>query len=290
MAVNVGQVISNAGSGAATGASIGGPWGALIGGAAGGLSGIFGDDPAKQRAKAMRKYKDAMDKSSAEYAQNQQNILNPYGDLYTTGGVKQSLSDYTDALTGANPGQYKVNAGDYTKQNVNALSNWQHYLDPSIKYQQESARKNIEESAAGQGGLYSGSAANEIAANVANIASTGYSDAYNKARQAGMDVNDVAQQNLLNQMTTGKYNVDLGQTNIGNLGTAYGTQQGLMDTYSSGMSDLNKTKLSSAQSLAQTNLGAAIGETGGPSTWDSLIGGVGQAQQAGMFNKSFWGL
>lgn len=288
MAASTSKTVSNVGTGAATGASVGGPWGAVIGGAAGLVMSAFEDDPAEQRAAAMRNYQTAMNNAQNEYMTSQQQVLDPYASMYTTEGVKGSLQGYTSALEGANPEQYKVNVGDYQQQNIDALGTWKDYLDPSIEYQQESARKNIEESAAGQGGLYSGAAAREIAADTAKIAEQGYQDAYDRARQSGLDVNAVTQQNLLNQMQGGNYNVGLTQTNIGNLGTSYDTQREVMDTYSSGVADLNKTRLANQQSIAQTNLGASIGETGGSSTWDSLIGGVGQAQQSGMFNKGFW--
>lgn len=289
MAASTSKTVSNVGTGAATGSSVGGPWGAVIGGVAGGVASLFEDDPAEQRRAAMRDYQTAINNAQNEYVTEQNKVLGQYQGLYTPEGVKTAKEAYTGALTSANPEQYKVDAGTYQQQNIDALGTWKDYLDPSIAYQQEAARKNVEESAAGQGGLYSGAAAREIATETADIARVkGYESAYDKARQAGLDVNAVTQQNLLNQMSTGKYNVGLDQTNIGNLGTAYGTERDVMDTYSSGASDLNKTRFGTQASLAQTNLGASIGEIGGPSTWDSLIGGVGQAQQSGMFNKDFW--
>lgn len=289
MAANAGQTISNVGSGAAMGASVGGPWGAILGGGAGLLSSVFGDDPAKQRKRAMRNYQSAMNTAQDQYTEAQNQVLGQYHGLYTPESVSSAKSAYTGALSGANPAQYAVDTSAYQQQNVNALDNWKDYLDPSIAYQQEAARKNVEESAAGQGGLYSGAAAREIAADTAKIAEQGYSGAYDRARQAGLDTNATTQQNLLNQMSTGNYNVGLGQTNIGNLGTAYSTERDVMDTYNSGVSDLNKTKYGTQTAMAQTNLSSALGESGAPSTWDSLIGAVGQAKDAGMFNKSFWG-
>lgn len=289
MAASTSKTVSNVGTGAATGASVGGPWGAVIGGAAGALMSAFEEDPAEQRRAAMQEYQSAINAAQNEYVTEQNKVLGQYQGMYTPEQVASSKQAYTTALTGARPEQYKVDVGGYQQQNIDALGTWRDYLDPSIAYQQEAARKNVEESAAGQGGLYSGATAREIAQETADIARVkGYESAYDKARQAGMDVNAVTQQNLLNQMAAGNYNVGLGQTNIGNLGTAYGAERDIMDTYSSGVSDLNKTRFGTQASLAQTNLGAALGETGGPTTWDSLIGGVGQAKDAGMFNKEFW--
>lgn len=286
MALNT--AISNTASGAATGASVGGPWGALIGGGAGLVSSFLGDDPEAQRKKAQAEYEAKVRQATGEYTTSQGQILDEYGNLYTPEGVKSAKEGYTSALTSADPTQYAINAGDYQSTYSNPLTSWQSYLDPSIKYQQESARKNVEESAAGQGGLYSGAAANEIASNVADIASTGYSQAYDKARQAGMDINNVTGENFNRGITAGNYNVNLGQTGLGNLGTAYGVERDLMDTELGGRSDLNKTIFDTNTGLAQTNLSGNIGNIGGTSTWDSLISGVGAANDAGVLNKSFW--
>lgn len=281
------SLISNTASGAATGAAIGGPWGALLGGGAGMISSFFGDD-SDARAKAQAAYQRQMAAATDEYTGAQNQVLDAYGNLYTPEGVASAKTGYTSALTSADPTQYSVNASDYQSTYSDPLSSWKRYLDPSIAYQQESARKNVEESAAGQGGLYSGSAANEISRNVADIASTGYNDAYNKARQAGQDVNTISGENFSRNVNAGNYNSALAQTNISNLGTAYGAERDLMDTQMSGISDLNKTRYDAATGMAQTNLSGALGQTGGPSTWDSLIGGVTSANDAGLFNKSFW--
>lgn len=288
MATNWGQIISNAGSGAATGGSVAGPWGAAAGGAIGALTGIFGGDEDAARKRAQKEYNTKMAEAGKTYAEGQGEILSGYKDLYTPEGVKSAKEGYTTALTESDPSKYAINAGDYQSTYKDPLSSWKEYLDPSIEYQQESARKNVEESAAGQGGLYSGAAANEIATNVADIASKGYSDAFEKARQAGLDVNDIAGENFTRGVTAGNYNLNLDQTGIENKGLAYGTERELMDTVSAGQSDLNKTQYDAATGMASTNLSGKLANTGGPSTWDQLLGGVNAANDAGIFNKSFW--
>lgn len=288
MAASAGKTISNMGTGAATGASVGGPWGAVIGGAGGLIASVFEDDPAEQRRAAMRDYQSAINAAQDEYVTEQNKVLSGYQDLYTPEGVKSAKESYTGALTSSDPTKYAIDAGDYQSTYKDPLSSWKDYLDPSIAYQQEAARKNVEESAAGQGGLYSGAAAREIASDTAKIAEQGYSDAYDRARQAGLDINAITGENFSRGITAGNYNLNLDQTDIANKGTAYGVERELMDTVSAGQSDINKTRMATQTSMANTNLGYNLGETGGPSTWDQIIGGVGQAQQAGMFNKDFW--
>lgn len=289
MAASAGKTISNMGTGAATGASVGGPWGAVIGGVAGGVASLFEDDPAEQRRAAMRDYQGAINAAQDEYVTEQNKVLSGYQDLYTPEGVKSAKESYTGALTSSDPTKYAINAGDYQSTYKDPLSSWKDYLDPSIEFQQEAARKNIEESAAGRGGLYSGAATREISTEIADIARVkGYESAYDRARQAGLDVNAITGENFARGMTAGNYNVGLEQTGIQNKGTAYGVERDLMDTVSAGQSDINKTRMATQTSMANTNLGYNIGETGGPSTWDQIIGGVGQAQQSGMFNKDFW--
>lgn len=288
MATNWGQIVSNAGSGAATGGAVGGPWGAAIGGGLGVVNGLFGKDPEAARKKAQKEYNKKMTEAGKTYAEGQGEILSGYKDLYTPEGVRSAKEGYTTALTESDPSKYAINAGDYQSTYKDPLGSWKDYLDPSIEFQQESARKNVEESAAGEGGLYSGAAANEIATNVASIAEKGYSDAYEKARQAGLDVNDITGENFERSLQSGDFNLRLDQTGIKNKGTSYDVERELMDTVSGGQSDLNKTQYDAATGMAGTNLSGNLGNTGGPSTWDQLLGGVNSANDAGLFNKSFW--
>lgn len=288
MATNWGKIISNTGSGAATGGSVGGPWGALAGGTIGALNGIFGEDEDAARKRAQKEYNKKMTEAGTAYTSAQGEVLGGYRDLYTPEGVKSAKEGYTTALTESDPSKYAINAGDYQSTYKDPLSSWKDYLDPSIAYQQEAARKNVEESSAGLGGLYSGAAAREIASDTAKIAEQGYSDAYEKARQAGLDVNDIAGENFTRGVTAGNYNLNLDQTGIENKGLVYDAEREPMDIASAGQSDLNKTQYDAATGMASTNLGGNLANTGGPSTWDQLLGGVNAANDAGIFNKSFW--
>ena len=288
MAANFGNTISNIGTGAATGASVGGPWGAIVGGVGGVLASAFGDDPDAERKKAQAAYNARLKAATGQYTTAQGQILDAYGNMYTPEGVKSSKEGYVGALTGSDPTKYAINAGDYQSTYKDPLSSWKDYLDPSIAYQQEAARKNVEESAAGQGGLYSGAAAREIASDTAKIAEQGYRDAYDRARQSGLDINAITGENFARGINAGNYNLNLDQTGIQNKGTAYGLERELMDTEMAGRSDINKSMYDAATGRASTNLSANLANAGGPSSWDTIIGTVGKAQDAGIFNKDFW--
>ena len=279
------QFFGGATSGAAAGGTVGGGLGALAGGALGGVSGLLGNDPEAARKKALKDYQAQMGQAQQQYQTAQGDVVGQYGDLYTPQGVSSSLGKYTAGLEGANPEQYQVSQNLGAQTSVNPLGSWKEYLDPSIAYQQESARKSVEESAAGQGGLYSGAAAREIASDTADIASQGYQTALQNARQNSLDMNAVATQNLQNQMAAGNYNSNLAQTGLANLGTSYATQQGLMDTHLGGLSDLNKTALSSQQAAANVGLQGALGSSGGSNMWGDILNATSAAKNV----KSLWG-
>lgn len=282
MAAN--QVLGGAASGAAAGSAFG-PWGAAIGGVAGGILGGLQDDPAAEREAAVSGYQSQMQNAMDQYQSSQGQVLSPYGDLWDLPTTQAAKTAYTSAASTANPLQYKIAQDTGAQTYTDAKDTAQSYLDPSIAYQQESARKNVEESAAGQGGLYSGAAAREIAADVADIASTGYQKAFENAASEQNRKNAAATQQQANLQSAGNYNVSLGQTNIGNLKDVYGTEREVMDLWSSGQSDLNRTLYGGQTEAANVALQAQLGESGGSDIW----GDISNAALAGKNIKSLWG-
>lgn len=282
MAAN--QILGGAASGAAAGSALS-PWGALAGGVLGGVLGSFQDDPEAARKKAVSGYKTQMQGAMDQYQKSQGDVLSGYGDLWDLGTVKSAKTGYTSAATSANPEQWQVgqNAGAQTYTDAKDMA--QSYLDPSIKLQQEAARKNVEESAAGQGGLYSGAAAREIAQDTADIAARGWQQAFQNAAGEQTRANTAATQTQQNAIQAGNYNSNLTQTNLNNKRDVYGVEREVMDLWSSGQSDLNKTLYGGQTSAAQTALQAGLGESGGSDFW----GDITQAAQAGKTIKSLWG-
>lgn len=278
------QLLSGAASGAAAGSALG-PWGALAGGVLGGALGGLSTSPEEAQKRAMSNYQGQMANAMGQYQSSQQAALQPYSSLYTPEGVSASKTAYTSAAGAANPSQYAVDQGTGNQQYTSALDSWEKYLDPSISLQQEAARKNVEESAAGQGGLYSGAAAREIAQDTADIASQGYQQALQNAASEETRKNQAATQNLQNQMAAGNYNVGLGQTNLSNLKDVYGTEREAMDAYTSGLSDLNKSLYSGQTAAANAALQSALGTSGGTDVWGNIL----NAAKAGQTVKSLWG-
>lgn len=282
MAMN--QVLGGAASGAAAGSPFG-AWGAGIGGAAGGLMGLMQDDPAAERQAAISDYQGQMKTAMDQYQGSQGQILQNYDDLWDLDTTKAAKTAYTSAASSANPEQWSIDQGSGTQTYTSAKDMAQSYLDPSIAYQQESARKNIEESAAGQGGLYSGAAAREIAADTAKIAEQGWQKAFENAASEQTRQNAATTQTQQNAMAAGNYNMGLQNQNITNLGKVYDTEQGAMDTWASGQSDLNKTLYGGQTEAAGVALQAGLGESGGSDIW----GDISNAAAAGKNIKSIWG-
>lgn len=282
MAAN--QVLGGAAAGSAAGSAFG-PWGAAIGGVAGGILGAFQDDPAAERQAAVSGYQTQMQNAMNQYQGSQGQVLGNYGELWDLPTTQAAKTAYTSAASSANPEQYKIAQDTGAQTFTDASTKAQSYLDPSIAYQQEAARKNVEESAAGQGGLYSGAAAREIAADTAKIAEQGYQQAFENAAAEETRKNAAATQQQANLQSAGNYNVGLGQTNLSNLKDVYGTEREVMDLWSSGQSDLNKTLYGGQTSAASTALQAQLGESGGSDIW----GDIANAAAAGKTIKSLWG-
>lgn len=280
--------LNNTVGGAAQGVSAGavlGPWGAAAGGAIGGVLGFMEEDPEKKRRRAVNRYGNALTSATGEYTDAQGKVLQNYDDLWSQEGVSAAKTAYTDAASSANPEQWQVAQGAGAQTYTDAKGMAQSYLDPSIAYQQEAARKNVEESAAGQGGLYSGAAAREIAADTAKIAETGWQTAFQNAASEQTRANTAATQGQTNAMNAGQYNSNLTRTNLGNMKDVYGTEREVMDLWSGGQSDLNKTQLSTQQQIANAKLQQALGSSSGQDVWGTINNAAGAAKTI----KSLWG-
>ena len=245
----------------------------------------MGEDPEKKRRAAVNRYGNALTSATGEYTDAQGKVLQNYDDLWSQEGVAGAKTAYTDAATAANPEQWQVAQGAGAQTYTDAKDMAQSYLDPSIAYQQESARKNIEESAAGQGGLYSGAAAREIAADTAKIAETGWQTAFQNAASEQNRANTAATTTQQNAISAGNYNSGLTQTNLGNMKDVYGTEREVMDLWSGGQSDLNKTQLSTQQQIANAKLQQALGSSSGQDMWGAINNAAGAAKTI----KSLWG-
>jgi hypothetical protein len=144
--------------------------------------------------------------------------ITPYQQMAQQGNVGNIFSQYLQEAQSQDPTRYAVQPQDMQYQDP--LQNVNRYLDPSLQFQMDAARRGVEASAAGRGGLFSGAAGNQIAQNTQQIAQQGWGDAYNRAEQARQGQLGVAQQNFANRLQGGQFNLGLDQTRLQNLGGA----------------------------------------------------------------------
>ena len=165
---NTGAVLGGGLQGAGTGAAIGSAvpgigtaLGAGIGLLAGGLGGYFSSDAEEEQARAQQ-----------QAIEEQRRILE--GNYQTAKGY---LDPYTQAGSQA-LGQYQNYDPSLNQQDFSYGRSVESFLDPSIAYQQEQARRQLEASAGAQGGLYSGAQMMALQDRAQNIGQMGYQQAF----------------------------------------------------------------------------------------------------------------
>jgi len=127
------------------------------------------------------------------------NTYAPYANLASL-GAGQMMQDYSVT---PNAYQFQGQVSDY--------------LDPSIAYQQDQARRQLESSAAARGSLMSGAAAKAIADRAQQIGAQGYGNAYAAMERDRSYGANQAQQNYLNQVAQGQQQYNQAQ-NVSQLG------------------------------------------------------------------------
>lgn len=170
------------------------------------------------------KYNKQLTNAATQYGQSVDTAMSPFAALARQTDLSQAQQNYLNQLSGFDASKYQVNAGDYniSAPDVSAAT-VQSYLDPSIDYQINKANQATMSSAANRGSLFSGATGNAISENARQAAQTGWENAFDKARQAGLDVNSATQSNLANQFAANKANVDMYNNQLANAGTAYQT-------------------------------------------------------------------
>ena len=142
---------------------------------------------AKQEAAQRQELADLrgrMDTLGEEYSSTGQQIAGQYAPLAALGtaGAARLQADYG------------VEAPNYQFR-----GRVEDYLDPSIAYQQEQARQQLEQSAAARGSLMSGAAMKAIADRAQQIGQQGYADAYTRMERDRAFGSQQAQQRYLNR-------------------------------------------------------------------------------------------
>lgn len=197
---------------------------------------------------------------TSTYTGSVQSALQPYQDMAGQVDTTGLFGDYINKLNAMNTDKYKV--GAQTLDTSNVLGDVSAYLDPSITYQQEAARKGIEASQAGSGGLFSGAAGQEIANKQGQIAATGWSDAYAKAQAQKANENALRIQQQGLNTGVGTYNLGLDTTQIGAQGQALDRALGNVGTISQGNIDLANTIFGADTGLSQQRMQGQYADKG----------------------------
>ena len=170
---NAGSVLGGGLQGAGTGAAIGSvvpgvgtAIGAGIGLLAGGIGGYFSSDAEEEQAKAQQ-----------QAIEEQRRILE--GNFQTAKGY---LDPYSQAGSQA-LGQYQNYDPSLNQQDFSYDRSVESFLDPSIAFQQDQARRQLEASAGAQGGLYSGAQMMALQDRAQNIGQMGWNTAVDQRSQ-----------------------------------------------------------------------------------------------------------
>jgi len=165
---NTGSVLGGGLQGAGTGAMAGSAFGPVgigvgagIGLLAGGLGGYFSSDAQEEEARAQR-----------EAIEEQRRILE--GNFQTAKGYYDPYSKA--GLTALD--QYQNFNPNMNQQDFSYDRSVESFLDPSIAFQQDQARRQLEASSANQGGLYSGAQMMALQDRAQNIGQMGYQQAF----------------------------------------------------------------------------------------------------------------
>ena len=211
---NAGSVLGGGLQGAGTGATAGavfGPVGIGVGAGlgllAGGIGGWLSSDAEEEQAKAQQ-----------QAIEEQRRILE--GNFQTAKGY---LDPYSQAGSQA-LGQYQNYDPSLNQQDFSYDRSVESFLDPSIAFQQDQARRQLEASAGAQGGLYSGAQMMALQDRAQNIGQLGYQQAFqNQQTDRNFNFQDYTNRweskrldrnNRMNQL---KGIVDLGANAAGNM-------------------------------------------------------------------------
>ena len=242
------------------------------------ISEFFTGNAEQEAQAAYDKYMQEMQAAKGAYTGSVDTAMQPYRGLAEQGDYANRFQQYLDSLSGLDTEQYKVQAAQTSE--INPLDAVSSYIDPSVKYQQEAARKGIEESAAGKGGLFSGAAGSKIATSQEELAAKAWNDAMAQAKsvQEAENQRRLAQQTA--EQSAGTYNLGLDTTKSQALGTAY-------ETAINPLNVVTQTDLSKAGTVYGADTGAAgagyqygMQMANQPSGWEQFTGVLKSGSQA----------
>lgn len=252
-----GQVLQGAGQGAAAGAPFGG-YGAAVGGLVGGGLGFMQDDPAEIRRKQMEDYERKVREAKGEYVEGVDSVKSGYNELGSFTDTKEAQGAYQGALGDLDPTKYNVGAPKF--DTTNTLDVTQQFLDPSKDLAIKEAGEQIQASAAGRGGLFSGATGKALANSAADIASKYWGEAFDRAQGELNRGNAITGKQFDADMTAGKYNLGLDEKNIDLKKASYDDYLGNFDTTNQLELDKLSTIFGVDTETAKAMLEAMMGE------------------------------
>ena len=214
--------------------------------------------------KAGDAYSDAAARQGAYNTQYQNAVtdaLSPYKTLSDTGRTKSLQDSYINSLTGLNTAQYKTAAPMYDTSSATE-SEIQAAIDPAVAYQKEEARKGLEATAAGKGGLFSTGLGKSVATSDEQLSAQARAKAKEDVIAEKNRLNSIKQQQFGSNMQAGTYNLGLDTTGSQALGQAYNTMMEPLGTYSQGLMDLAGTQYGANTGLSQQGMQMQGADTG----------------------------
>lgn len=209
-------------------------------------------------------YKDAKKRQQGyneTYQGTVKQALQPYEQLMDVDKTKQLQNDYVGGLEGLDTQQYKVGAPTYDTSSVSD-ADVQGLIDPNVAFQKESARKTLESSAAGRGGLFSSGLGKSVATSDEQLSAQAYQSAYEKALAEKNRQNTIKQQQFGTDTTAGTYNLGMDTTGINAKGTGYQTMMEPMGVYAQGMMDMAGTQYGADTGVSQQGMQMQGADTG----------------------------
>jgi hypothetical protein len=190
------------------------------------------------------------------------------------------FQEYIRQLQAQDPSQFGVSYDPVAYQDP--LSRVNEFLDPSIQFQTDQARRGVEASAAGRGGLFSGATGRDISEATRQVAETGWGRAFDRAQAEDEARRNASLQNLSGGINAGTFNLGLQNTSLDRLGRATETALTPQSMATQGRLDLASQLFGTSSGLNQQGMAiqgqdkGIFGDLvrGGAQVLGSILGGM----------------
>src|SRR5574344_362084 len=235
-----------------------------------GLTNIEGTKDAYDNAKST--LQDTLAQSGQTYAQILESIKGTGRNLQNQLGGSASVSDWIDSIKKAGSKDYSVDSSKVSDFDWDKTVS--DYLDPNASYMINQATQAAQNTLAGQGGLFSGGAGQQLQAVASDKARELYGDAQEQMKkEKSFDYNK-----LLDELNIDAGNIQREQnqdtaysSNLGNVADAY--QTSVRDTQE-GVSNTLLSKIQNDSSIQQALANLGISQASASTALGSILGDV----------------